>query len=187
MIQTPVKTLTLNEFLALPETKPASEFIDYQIIQKPMPQGKHSRIQGELTTYLNLIAKPTKIGLALPELRCTFGIRSIVPDVVFLKYENIPRDDNGDIANIINKAPDFTIEILSPEQNMMKVTNNILYCLNHGCALGWLIDPASKSVLVYFAQKQPIFLENDQEIIPSPQFLPDLKLTIKELFSWLKF
>jgi len=44
MVQTPVKTLTLTEFLELPETKPACEFIDGMIIQKPMPQGKHSTI-----------------------------------------------------------------------------------------------------------------------------------------------
>lgn len=30
---------TLEEFLKLPETEPASEFIDGEIIQKPSPQG----------------------------------------------------------------------------------------------------------------------------------------------------
>jgi len=30
-------SLTLGEFLKLPETKPASEFIDVEIYQKPMP------------------------------------------------------------------------------------------------------------------------------------------------------
>jgi len=44
MLQTSSKTLTLAEFLQLLETKPASEYIDGQIIQKPMPQGKHSAI-----------------------------------------------------------------------------------------------------------------------------------------------
>ncbi len=48
MVQTPTKSLTLDEFLQLSETKPASEFIDGQIIQKPMPQGKHSTIQSDL-------------------------------------------------------------------------------------------------------------------------------------------
>jgi Uma2 family endonuclease len=38
------KSLMLEEFLALAETKPASEYINGQIIQKPMPQGKHSAI-----------------------------------------------------------------------------------------------------------------------------------------------
>ena len=42
MVQSPLKSLTLEEFLELPETKPASEYIDGAIRQKPMPQGKHS-------------------------------------------------------------------------------------------------------------------------------------------------
>jgi Uma2 family endonuclease len=37
MVQAPLKTLKLEEFLQLPETKPASEYIDGQIIQKPLP------------------------------------------------------------------------------------------------------------------------------------------------------
>ena len=53
MVTTPSKPITLNEFLALPETKPASEYIDGKIIQKPMPKGKHRKIQGEITTTLN--------------------------------------------------------------------------------------------------------------------------------------
>ena len=48
MVQSPVRPLTLEEFLALSETKPASEFINGQIIQKPMPQGEHSLIQTDL-------------------------------------------------------------------------------------------------------------------------------------------
>ncbi len=39
--------LTLQDFLQMPETKPASEYIDNQIIQKPRQQGKHSTSQGE--------------------------------------------------------------------------------------------------------------------------------------------
>ena len=42
---TSINTLLLEEFLALPETKPASEYIDDQIYQKPMPQGKHSTLE----------------------------------------------------------------------------------------------------------------------------------------------
>ncbi len=38
------RLLTLDEFLRFPETQPASEFIAGRIYQKPMPQGKHSRL-----------------------------------------------------------------------------------------------------------------------------------------------
>ncbi|NJL45601.1 MAG: hypothetical protein HC922_07455 [Leptolyngbyaceae cyanobacterium SM2_3_12] len=44
MVQISPKTLTLKEFLRLPETKPASEYIDGKVIQKPMPPAKHSAI-----------------------------------------------------------------------------------------------------------------------------------------------
>lgn len=44
MIQAPTKLSTLEEFLQLPETEPASEYIDGHIIQKPMLQGEHSAI-----------------------------------------------------------------------------------------------------------------------------------------------
>jgi Uma2 family endonuclease len=41
-------TLILEEFFKLPETKPSLEYINGQVIQKPMPQGKHSKLQGKL-------------------------------------------------------------------------------------------------------------------------------------------
>ena len=91
MVQTPSKPITLEEFLKLPETKPAREYIDEQIIQKPMPQGKHSTIQGELVTAINAVVKPTRIARAFPELRCTFGGRSTVPDVCVCLGQNSPR------------------------------------------------------------------------------------------------
>ena len=81
MVTTPSKTITLQEFLALPETKPASEYIDGKIIQKPMSKGKHSTIQTELSAAINVALKPQKTARAFSELRCTFGGRSTVFDV----------------------------------------------------------------------------------------------------------
>ena len=63
--------LSLTEFLQLPETKPASEYINGSIYQKPMPQGKHSRIQTCLSTSINQVGEPQQKALALTELRCT--------------------------------------------------------------------------------------------------------------------
>jgi Uma2 family endonuclease len=149
MVATPVKNLTLENFLDLPETKPASEYIDEKIVQKPMPQGKHSLLRMKLLTFINSILMEAKIAIAFPELRCTFGGKSIVPDVVVLKNENIPKDDDGEVANVVTTAPDWVIEILSPGQSTTKVIKNILHCLDHGTEVGWLIDPAEKMILIY--------------------------------------
>ncbi len=108
---------TLEEFLKLPETKPAREYIDGIIYQKPMPQGKHSRLQTRLSTAINQAGEPKKLALALTELRCTFAGRSIVPDIAVFEWQRIPLDENGQIANRFEIPPDWTIEILSPEQS----------------------------------------------------------------------
>jgi Uma2 family endonuclease len=100
MVQTPVKRLTLETFLAIPETEPASEYVDGQVIQKPMPKGKHSSIQTELATAINLQLKSQRIARAFSELRCSFGDRSIVPDVSVFSWARIVPDANGEIPNV---------------------------------------------------------------------------------------
>ena len=149
MVQTPTKRLTLNEFLKLPETTPASEYIDGQIIQKPIPQSEHSVIQTELAPAINVVVKPKKIARVFTELRCTFGGRSTIPDISVFLWDRIPRNEQGGIANVFPIAPDWTIEILSPDQSQTKVTQNILHCLNHSTQLGWLLDPDERSILIF--------------------------------------
>ncbi|MEL6912781.1 MAG: Uma2 family endonuclease [Cyanobacteria bacterium J06629_2] len=185
MVTTPSKNITLQKFLALPETKPASEYINGKIIQKPMPQGEHSVIQGELIIALNGSLKSQKIARAFPELRCTFGGRSTVPDVTVFTWDRIPRKDNGGIANIFQIAPDWTIEILSPDQSHTRVTRNILHCLDNGTQLGWLIDPSEQSIFAYYPKQQPEFFEDANDVLPVPDFAKSFKLTLGELFGWL--
>ena len=186
MVKAPTKTLTLDEFLKLPETKPASEYINGQIIQKPMPQGKHSQLQGKLLTAINEVSEAQQIALAFPELRCTFGGRSIVPNVAVFVWERIPLDENGDIANVFEAAPDWTIEILSPDQSQTKVTGNILHCLKHGSRLGWLIDLDERSVLVYPLGQQPELLREPKDVLPVPDLLAGWQVTVGDLFGWLR-
>ena len=185
MVQTPLKPLTLDLFLAMPETKPASEFVDNKIIQKPMPQGKHSTIQIDLGSAINHALKSRKIARAYSEIRCTFGGRSIVPDLALFKWERIPRDSDGSVANAFMLAPDWTIEILSPDQSQTKVVRNILHCLTNGTEMGWLIDPEERSVFVYFADRPAAIFENPSVQIAIPTFAKGFELTIGRLFGWL--
>ncbi len=185
MVQTPSKPLTLEEFLKLPETKPASEYIDGQIVQKTMPQGKHSTIQTEFATTVNAALKPQQIARAFSELRCTFGTRSVVPDVSVFIWQRIPRDEKGEIANVFTLVPDWTIEVLSPEQSQTRVIKNILYCLKYGAQMGWLIDPEEQTVLVYYPQQQVEVFDALEDRLPVPSFANEFQLTIGELFSWL--
>jgi len=184
-IQSPSK-ISLEEFLLLPETKPASEYVDGKIYQKDMPQGKHSTLQTRFGNRINQVGEPQKLAYAFPEVRCTFGGRSLVPDIAVFEWSRIPLNANGEIENRFEIVPDWTIEILSPDQNPTRVINNILFCLNHNAKLGWLIDPAEKLVLVFKPQQQPEAKEN-QDILPVLDVLSDLQLSADDLFGLLSF
>ncbi|YAF94095.1 MAG: Uma2 family endonuclease [Nodularia sp. CChRGM 3473] len=182
-MSTLVKSITLEEFLQLPETKPASEYIDGKISQKPMPQGEHSRLQGKLVATINEVAETPKIALAFPELRCVFGGAAIVPDIAVFRWERIPREPSGRIANRFATHPDWVIEILSPDQSQAKVLRNLLHCSQNGTELGWLVFPEEASILTIFPNQRVEMLTGTD---PLPIFSNiDLSLTVEQVFSWL--
>jgi Uma2 family endonuclease len=84
--------VSLEDFLKLPETKPASEYIDDRIIQKTMPKARHSRLQAKLTSAINEVTESKRIAYTFPELRCTFGDRSTVPDIAVLGVAELGYD-----------------------------------------------------------------------------------------------
>jgi Uma2 family endonuclease len=184
LIQSPTQ-LTLAEFLELPETKPASEYIDGQIYQKPMPQGEHSILQGSLVTAINQIGKPQKLALAFPELRCTFGGRSIVPDISVFEWSRIPRKANGRIENKFEIPPDWVIEILSPDQSPSRVIDKIIFCLKQGTKLGWFIEPEDESVMVFQPNQLPD-VKYAADNLPVVDVLGDWQLSVADVFTYLQ-
>lgn len=158
-----------------------------------MPQGKHSRLQLRFCDQVNEIAEAVQIAMAFPELRCTYpagsrssvyGGRSIVPDAAVFRWERIPFDANGEVANIFGTYPDWTIEILSPDQTATKVIRNVLHCLKHGSQLGWLVDPEERVILVFRPEQLPIELVGDNVLPVLPNLA--LTLTVNDVFAWLK-
>ena len=177
------QSLTLEEFLKLPETKPASEFVNGEIIPKPMPQGEHSLLQGELCEAINQVAKSQRVAIAFPELRCTFGGESTIPDVSVIRWDRIPVALSGRDANRFEIHPDWAIEILSPNQSQTKVLGNLLHCSQYGTELGWLIDPEEESILVIFPD-QRVQLLRGTTLLPVLNGIA-LELTVEHVFGWL--
>jgi len=180
----PLTQLTLEEFLAQPETEPASEYINGKIYQKPMPQGEHSTLQTRLVAAINQVSIPEKIAYAYTELRCTFSGSAIVPDISVFEWQRIPRRPNGRIANKFEVPPDWVIEILSPEQSPSRVINKITFCLKHGTKLGWFIEPEDESVMVFLPNQLPDVKYGDDKL-PVLEVLGDWQLSVADVFSWL--
>lgn len=185
MVQTPVRPLTLEEFLQQPETKPASEYIDGQVTQKDMPEADHGIVRTDLATAINTVLKPGKQGRAITELRCTFGDRSIAPDITVLPWSDIPRNENGKASGELFAAPHWIIEILSKGQSYTRVFKKILYTLEHGTQMAWLIDPAEECVFTYTPDLRAVLYEAPDAQLPIPEFATAFKLTVGELVAWL--
>ncbi|NET37075.1 MAG: Uma2 family endonuclease [Cyanothece sp. SIO1E1] len=183
MIATP-KVITLAEFLKLSyiDESPAWEYFNGEVIQKPMGGGKHSALQKRLVTVIDQAGHGYE---AFPELRCTFGGRSVVPDVAVVASQRLPLDDNGEISSSgIDFAPAWVIEILSLDQSQTKVTGNLLHCLRHGSQLGWLIDPKERSILVYRPDRLPDLLSTTDVLTVLDELM--LSLSVEQIFSWLQ-
>lgn len=111
-----------------------------------MPQGKHSRLQKRLIYRIESVVLPNNIAAAFPELRCSFGGHSIVPDIAILKTEHIPLDD-------------------------------------HGCQMGWLLDPDEKTVIAFPQDERSRCFEQPEALLPVPDWAAGLDLTVGELFG----
>src|SRR5437764_10999383 len=108
------QSMTLEAFLELTEEKPALEYINGRVTRKVPPQGKHSTLQPWLAESINRLARPQQLALAFTESRFTYAGQSCVPDVTVYRWDRIPTDAAGEVANVFRVPPDIAIEIISP-------------------------------------------------------------------------
>jgi len=174
---------TLAEFLDRPDLddSPAWEYFDGRAVQKSMPKFRHSLLQKRLIRAIDAVGDRYT---AMPELRCTFGDRSIVPDVAVIAWERVALKDEGEPIDQFLAAPAWIIEILSPEQSANRVMDKLLHSWQFGSRLAWLVDPQDRSILALLPDQQPLLY---RRAAPLP-CLPDLPLTLtaEQIFGWLK-
>src|SRR5262245_45839726 len=106
------QVISLTQFLELPDTESASNYINGLIVPRPAPRLRHSRIQRGLSAEIGRWAGRLGAGEALLELRCTFLGRSLVFDVAYFRSDRIAYDPDDTVMNDVFLAPDLTIEIL---------------------------------------------------------------------------
>lgn len=149
-MQSPAATSPLAAFLQQPniEASPAWEFIHGHARQKAMLTLFHSRLQRNL---VNAINDRTTAYEAIQKLRCIVPPLSPVPDISVIKIERFTEEDAP-----LQGAPDWIIEIRSPDQSTLEVQNKILHCLSHGTQLAWLIDIQRKQIWVWEKQELPL-------------------------------
>lgn len=180
----PIATrMTFDEFLALPETKPYREFVRGEVFEKPMPNPDHSALVFELAGLLRDYLREHPEGRGGTELRHADRAeeRVYLPDLnVTTGGRAAPRGSTAPVE----QAPEFAIEVLSPDDRATRILDKADFYMRSGVKLLWLVDPENESVTVYRPGEQPVMRHAPATIDAQP-VLSDFHLDIGRLFAVL--
>jgi Uma2 family endonuclease len=139
--------IAVEEYLKTSFDGPDCEYLDGEVVERNMGELEHADVQ-------------TTLAYLLRQLRRSLGIRvdteiriRITPTRYRVADVAVWRDDNiGD--SIPTVSPFLAIEILSPEDRIIRVQPKITEYLSIGVEWIWLIDPIEKSAICY-SQRNP--------------------------------
>ena len=175
--------ITLEQFLSLPEAKPALEFGPEGVTQKVSPSTEHALLQLELATLLNRHARSRRAGRAFTELRVILTGFTRVPDVAFYREDRLPRAPGGGWLRYPTSTPDLVAEIASPGQPRQGLAAVCRWFVDQGCPVALLVDPRQRAVTAFTATGASVM--HGAERLPLGEALSDLTLTPAALFSVL--
>lgn len=141
--------LTLEEFLALPDTDVSVELIEGRAEPKMSPKLFHSTVQKTLIFLLE--AWSAGRGIVCPEWAVVLKRQGTdwvpVPDVTYVSFEQLGENWEGEDDTACPVPPELAIEIVSPQQADLK--QKAQDYLSAGVARVWIVNPQTEAVTVY--------------------------------------
>src|SRR5579863_648232 len=136
--------------IEVPETKPATEWVNGRALQKMNPREQHGRAQGAFIVALLSWAREHGAGRVCAEWDFRLAPpgeprRPLVPDVAYLSYARVSYDDD-DGASIPIVAPNAVVEVLSPGDLQRDVDEKIRVYLASGTEVVFIVDPIRETV-----------------------------------------
>lgn len=186
MVQTTGNRLTLEDFLALPDSDVIYELVNGQAVPKfavpeMSPKFFHSSITGALFILLSQWSQQrgrVRIEWAIALTRADAAWVP-VPDLTYISYDRLPADWMKDEACPI--SPELVIEIISLGQTFGEMTEKATDYLTAGILRVWVVDPRAKSITVFTPNSLPRTYRGDMAIADS--LLPDLSLTTNQVLQ----
>ena len=148
VLQPQPETITLEQYEALPEDVRVEVF-EGIVYDMASPSEIHQTISTELTTILNNYVKSKKgscrVFHAPFDVKLNENPLTIVqPDLMI-----ICNKDKLD-GKQCNGAPDFIIEIASPNNASEDYIRKLFYYKNYGVREYWIVDPRRKNVTINY-------------------------------------
>lgn len=185
------KTITYQEYLAMPETNQPCEVIDGVLIMSPAPTGDHQWIRDNILHPLRVFVKKCKLGVILPApidvIIRRAPLRTRQPDILYLSAERSGVKGRAELREmpLIEIAPDLVIEVLSSSDTRRALAGKLRDYQTIGVREGWLVSPEAETVEVLrlsttSATTVKIFGLGDTL---RSEVLPAFKLKLKDIFS----
>jgi Uma2 family endonuclease len=178
---------TLDEFLRLPEEKPALEYARGVITQKMAPLGWHGLLQGDLYFRFRNLGFPQRRVTAMTETRVTWTAEGIsyVPDVIAYRAERVPKNAQGEVTDQVMIPPDVAVEIWSPGQTLGDQMERCRWYVAHEVPVALLVHPHRRTVGTFRpdAEDGPL---RDSDMVDLNDVFASLSFTVSELFEALR-
>ncbi len=170
--------------ITVPETKPATEWVNGRALQKVSPQELHARAQFRVVAALGAWADQTGAGRVGTEweFRVTpphEQTRPLVPDVAFLSYDRLGYNEDA-AAQIPYMAPDVAIEVRSPKDREADVNEKIRVYLASGASLVLVIDPHGRTFTAHDSANPKVFTS---DMIFEHPALPGFTIAVASAFE----
>ena len=174
---------TFEQYEALPEDARAEVF-DGQIHYMASPSQEHQTISMELSTILNTYLKnkngPCRVFHAPFDVKLNDTPLTIVqPDLMI-----VCNKDKLD-GKCCNGAPDFIIEIVSPDTPSDDYIRKLYYYKNADVREYWIVDPRRKTVTVNYFEENILNLQYSFDSTIKVNIYDDLLINFSEIADLL--
>ena len=104
--------------------------------------------------------------------------RMLAADAAFVSLERWSALSPTERSGFARIAPDFVVEIQSPSDSRPVLCAKMEQWIEDGVRLAWLIDPQSRSVVVYRPDRAPETFESPQTVTGDDDVLPGFVLDL---------
>ena len=102
------------------------------------------------------------------------------PDVFYISYSRQPKGSLTD--DMIEVIPELVVEVRSPSDPWSKVLTKTLEYLDSKVSVVVILDPATKSAIIYRENEAPKTFAPDQDLVV-PDVLPGFAVNVGSLFA----
>ena len=158
------------------------ELVDGEPIELSPAAGRSGWISGNIYRLLASHVWRSQMGWAFP------------PETGFVLFEDRQTVRSPDAAVVLRNrlaelpdsfvpmAPDLAAEVLSPSDRMADALAKVAMNLQAGTALVWLVNPATRTVVVFRSEMDPVTL-GASDILDGGDILPGFSVSVSEIFA----